>query len=72
LDANALTSCEIREDVEQEYNDELQTRLANMAFSGVKQSWYMDGDKVTNNWAGGTREYERRLKNLDWNAYSLN
>ena len=42
-----------------------------MAFSKIENSWYKDGDKVTNNWAGGTREYVKRLKKIDMEAYTL-
>lgn len=62
---------DITREKELEYNTELQSRLGNMAFSEVTNSWYMDGDKVTNNWVGGTREYERCLKQIDWNDYAL-
>ncbi len=71
LDANGLKCCEVRAEVERDYNNEIQARLSAMAFSKVAQSWYMDGNKVTNNWAGGTREYQRRLKRVDWSAYSV-
>lgn len=69
LDKNSFKSCEVKESVEQRFNDELQQRLGRMAFSQIQQSWYKDGNRVTNNWAGGTREYTKRLKDLRSDAY---
>ncbi|MBT8114407.1 MAG: NAD(P)/FAD-dependent oxidoreductase [Arenicella sp.] len=60
---------DVKQSVEQAYNTELQSRLADMAFNLVDESWYKDGNKITNNWAGGTREYVRRLKHIDWSGY---
>jgi cation diffusion facilitator CzcD-associated flavoprotein CzcO len=71
LDRLAKQSCEVKSEVEEDYNRELQARLSTMAFSKIENSWYKDGDKVTNNWAGGTREYCKRLKKIDMAAYTL-
>ncbi len=71
LDKSGLQSLGVKPEVEAQFNQELQARLANMAFSLIEQSWYKDGDKVTNNWAGGTREYCARLKQIDWGSYYL-
>ena len=57
--------------VEDEYNQQLQARLAKMAFSQVEHSWYQDRGRITNNWAGSTWEYMRLLKTLDWSGYEL-
>lgn len=67
--AQGLAAMDVKSDVENQFNVELQARLSNLAFTKVAQSWYMDGNKVTNNWAGGTKEYVRRLRSLDWVAY---
>ena len=71
VEENSAKSLQIPKAKEDEYNAELQARLAGLAFSDVEHSWYMDGGKVTNNWAGGTREYTRRLANVDWSDYQL-
>jgi len=71
LDQADKQSCDIIEEVELEYNDELQDRLTDMAFSKISESWYKDGNKVTNNWAGGTREYVKRLKKIDMSLYAI-
>ena len=69
IDAESVLSCEIKRDIELEYNRELQHRLSTMAFSKIANSWYKDGDKVTNNWMGGTKEYVKRMNSLDVKQY---
>lgn len=69
MDETAGLSCEVKQDVELEFNQELQSRLATMAFSKIENSWYKDGNKVTNNWVGGTKEYVRRMRDVDLTAY---
>ncbi|MFT6407920.1 MAG: cation diffusion facilitator CzcD-associated flavoprotein CzcO [Arenicella sp.] len=71
LDRVTKQACDVKSEFEQNYNQELQARLSTMAFSKIENSWYKDGDKVTNNWAGGTREYVKRLKKIDMEAYTL-
>ena len=48
---------------EAEYNAEVQTRLRDTAWSKIEASWYKDGEKVTNNWMGSSREFKQRLNN---------
>jgi len=71
LDQHDGAALDIKAEVEQDYNQQLQQRLNTMAFSAVEQSWYKDGNKVTNNWVGGTREYASRLRHIAWSAYSM-
>jgi cation diffusion facilitator CzcD-associated flavoprotein CzcO len=71
LDCRSQQSIEINQASEQQYNQEIQSRLQKMAFNEIDESWYKDGGKITNNWAGGTVEYSRRMKNIDWTAYTL-
>lgn len=71
LDRDGNQALDIKEEVEEDYNQELQSRLRKLAFNDVEDSWYKDGDKITNNWAGGTREYMRRLAKVDWQAYTI-
>jgi len=71
VDSKGLKSIVVKDQVEAEYNQILQQRLASTAFSDVRHSWYMDGGKITNNWAGGTREYMRLLRSVDWADFSL-
>ena len=69
LQRNQYATMNVKQSIEQSYNIELQQRLAGLAFDMVEASWYKDGDKITNNWAGSTREYVRRLKQIDWSVY---
>lgn len=52
----------VRADVEKNFNDEMQTRLARLAWNEVENSWYKDGTRLTNNWPGSSAEYKRRTK----------
>ena len=52
-------------DVEDAFNEEVQGRLRDLAFSKVEASWYKDGDRVTNNWMGSSREFRKRLAKPD-------
>jgi len=71
LDSKSCNAMSVKLEIEEHYNREIQGRLAKMAFSEVEHSWYMDGGKVTNNWVGGTGEYRRLLREVDWSNYSL-
>lgn len=72
LEKRGLQVLSVKPEVEDAYNSELQTRLQKLAFSEVAHSWYMDSGKITNNWAGGTLEYRRRLRQFDWPSYNVN
>ena len=71
LDTNNLRSIEVSMQAETEYNNELQRRLAKTTFAEVENSWYKDGDKITNNWVGSVGEYRKRLSSVDWNHYLM-
>ena len=64
-----LERVEIDAGVEKAFNDEMQDRLANLTFSTVEDSWYLVEGRVTNNWAGRTTEYRRRVNKLDIGLY---
>ncbi|MEM7361103.1 MAG: NAD(P)/FAD-dependent oxidoreductase [Pseudomonadota bacterium] len=70
LDDRSLAAMDIKPEVEASFNQALQQRLGALAFSKVENSWYMDGGKITNNWAGSTQEYRRRLRKIDWQHYN--
>ena len=50
---------EVREEVEARYNTEIQTRLQDMVWNSVADSWYKSGGRITNNWPGSVGEYRR-------------
>jgi cation diffusion facilitator CzcD-associated flavoprotein CzcO len=56
---------------EDAFNAELQERLARLAWAKVEASWYKDGDRITNNWPGGSAEYRRRLAEDDLSAFGF-
>lgn len=66
-----LQTMDVIASVEQAYNEELQSRLQEMVWNSLSESWYKDGARITNNWAGTTWEYQRRMKRVDWQAYQL-
>ncbi|MEM7727783.1 MAG: NAD(P)/FAD-dependent oxidoreductase [Pseudomonadota bacterium] len=67
LDAAHGGSVSVDPVAEAQYNQEIQRRLRASVWDQVDASWYKDGDKITNNWPGSSREFARRLKrpNLD-------
>ena len=69
LEKQGKQAMQVKADVENQYNRALQARLQKMAFDEIEASWYKDGNKITNNWAGGTFEYTRKLKTLNWSNY---
>jgi len=61
---------EVRDDVHQEFNAELQQRLSKTVFTTGCPGWYTtDGGKVTQVWAGSHVEYGRRTRVFDPSAY---
>jgi cation diffusion facilitator CzcD-associated flavoprotein CzcO len=71
MDERAVGTIEVDSAVETRFNDEVQQRLASMAWSQVADSWYKDGGRITNNWAGSTFEYMQRCRHVDWSEYQL-
>ncbi|WP_030609536.1 flavin-containing monooxygenase [Streptomyces fulvoviolaceus] len=56
---------EVREEVEGDFDRELQTRLGGMVWSGC-ESWYRtSGGRTVTNWPGMAGEYRRRTARLD-------
>ena len=68
--ANA-SALEVRDNVEEHYNSEIQSRLQKMAWNSVADSWYKSGGKITNNWPGSVGEYRRVTRNFDSGDYRL-
>lgn len=50
----------VRPDAAQDFDMEMQGRLRQLAWDKVEASWYKDGDRLTNNWPGSSREFKRR------------
>jgi cation diffusion facilitator CzcD-associated flavoprotein CzcO len=71
LDRDGHSVIEVKAEAEQEYNSEMQLRLAKMAWNAIEASWYKDGNKITNNWPGSTYEYIRRTRGVCWDDYRV-
>jgi len=61
----------VRPDAEAQYNDEIQRRLRETAWDKIEASWYKDGEKVTNNWPGSSREFKRRLTHPNFDHFEF-
>ncbi len=56
---------DVRDDVATAWDDDVQARLADSAWTGC-DSWYKEGTRITTNWPGTVREYQARLAAVDW------
>jgi hypothetical protein len=57
---------DVRGDAQSEFNEEIQSRLADSVWTAGCNSWYRtESGKVTNNWAGFVTEYRRRTRRPD-------
>ena len=57
---------DVREDVQTEFNREVQRRLTGTVWTAGCNSWYRtESGKVTNNWTGFVTEYRRRTRRPD-------
>ncbi|KZM74943.1 flavin-containing monooxygenase [Nocardia terpenica] len=62
---------DIRREVEQRYDDEIQHRLQHTAWTGCA-SWYRNTNgRVTANWPGTVTEYHRRTRTADLSDFHL-
>jgi cation diffusion facilitator CzcD-associated flavoprotein CzcO len=71
LERRGLRWLDVKAPLQRRYNEALQRRLREMAWTGVADSWYLREGKVTNNWPGRTTEYWWRTRRPDLGAYEL-
>lgn len=71
IDQRHALAMDVKAEPETAFNQEMQQRLATMVWSKIEASWYIDGKRITNNWAGSTQEYMRRCKHVAWANYQL-
>jgi cation diffusion facilitator CzcD-associated flavoprotein CzcO len=73
LEGTDTATFEVREDVQREFNDEIQRRLAGSVWNrGGCASWYLDvNGKNTVIWPGSTWPYRQRLRRFDPRDYDL-
>ncbi|WP_193612660.1 flavin-containing monooxygenase [Nocardioides lijunqiniae] len=65
LDRDGPRPLAVRREVAAAYDREMQSRLADSAWSGCT-SWYVDGPRITTNWPGLVAEYQARTAHVDW------
>lgn len=61
----------VRAKAEETFNDEMQSRLAGLAWSKIDASWYQDRGRITNNWPGPSREYRQRCERVRWGDFEV-
>ena len=66
----AASSVEVRDDVYDAYDREMQTRLAASSWTGC-DSWYVDGSRITTNWPGKVAEFKQRTAEVDWSELTV-
>jgi len=66
-----VAAVDLRREVQEEYNREIQRRLADSSWATVADSWYVHNGVVTNNWPGRTTEYRKRTRRCDLNDFEL-
>lgn len=63
----------VKAQAEQDFDDEMQTRLKETAWAKVETSWYKQkSGRIANNWPGSGIEYKRRMKTPIWDDYIIN
>lgn len=64
---------DVRQDVCNSYNAEVQQRLGNSTFADQRcTSWFKDAEgRITNNWCGSAIEYQKRVCAIDWSDYDI-
>lgn len=64
---------EPKQEVVEEYNHEVQARLANSTFADPNcTSWFKDeSGRITTNWYGSAISYQNRTNFVDWNDFEI-
>ncbi|MEZ5571258.1 MAG: NAD(P)/FAD-dependent oxidoreductase [Halioglobus sp.] len=71
VEQRGASALEVRSDIEEQYNRDLQARLQSMVWNSVSDSWYKSGGRITNNWPGSVGEYRRVTRNFRATDYSV-
>jgi cation diffusion facilitator CzcD-associated flavoprotein CzcO len=69
--ARDAAAVEVRQEIEAQYNNEIQTRLQAMVWNKVADSWYKSGGRITNNWPGSVGEYRRLTRRFNADDYQV-
>ena len=71
-DEHSGAALDVRADVMQQYNEQLQRDLASTSFAGGCNSWYKTADgHITNNWSGSVEAYKERTRHFSLADYEL-
>ncbi len=63
---------DLRPEVLERFNADLQEELRGSSFAGSCNSWYKTPDgRITNNWSGSVEDYKARTKTLNLSDYEL-
>ncbi len=68
--ADGATVVEVRPEVAEAYDTEMQARLSTSVWAGC-DSWYVDGPRITTNWPGLVAEFQKRTAEVDWDEMSV-
>jgi hypothetical protein len=73
MDARGVASVDVRREVQDAYNEELQSRLSGTVWStGGCASWYLDDTgRITTLWPGSTWPFRQRTRRFDPACYTL-
>jgi hypothetical protein len=71
IDKTGAGTVTVNPEAEAAYNQEAQEKLSKLAWAKIDASWYKDGERVTNNWHGGSTEFKRRLENPIWEHFTF-
>ena len=67
-----LRFIDLRQDVLDRYNRDIQRELAGTVWAATDHSWYKnDAGRITNNWSGSTIRYWWKTRNADLRMYHL-
>lgn len=64
LSADDLKAIDLKPEVMEAFNEQIQRDLAGTSWAAAPESWYKDAGRITNNWPYSTFEYWRRTRAL--------
>jgi cation diffusion facilitator CzcD-associated flavoprotein CzcO len=71
MDREGIATIEVKKELQDNYNDDLQRRMSRTVWTGGCASWYLDAHgRNTTLWPGFTFEFRRRTRRFDAAAYT--
>lgn len=71
VDQCKASALEVRKDIEEQYNRNIQARLQDMVWNSVADSWYKSSGRITNNWPGSVGEYRNATRTFRAQDYTV-